>query len=257
MSDSPLILLTNDDGYRAEGMRAAWDALEGLGERWLVAPERERSAVAHSISLHKPLRVRNVGENQFYCSGTPTDCVYVAMNHLLPRKPTIVVSGINEGANLAEDVTYSGTVAGALEGAIQGVPAVAASLTSVREGKHFQGAMTLLRQVVSDVLAHGLPPRTLLNLNVPNAYDAARGLRVTRLGHRHYGHSCFENEDPRGRPYVWIGGHAPKHEPHVAGSDCEASDEGLASLTPLRVNWTEESLIDTLRGWSSTDDPEP
>lgn len=252
MSTQPLILLTNDDGYRAEGIRAAWEALEGLGELWMVAPERERSAVAHCISLHKPLRVREHGERQLWCSGTPTDCVYVALHHILPRKPALVVSGINEGANLAEDVTYSGTVAAALEGVIQGVPGVAASLTGIRDGKDFGGAKVLLRKVVEDVLSRGLPPQTLVNLNVPTGYDAARGLRVTKLGHRHYGRCCVESTDPRGRSYVWIGGSSAKHEPHVPGSDTAATDDGVASLTPLRVDWTEDALLDTLRDWPST-----
>lgn len=250
MSDAPLILLTNDDGHLSEGIDAAWEALEGLGDLWMMAPERERSAVGHSISLHKPLRIGSTGPQRMWCSGTPTDCVFVAVHHELPRPPALVVSGINRGANLGDDVTYSGTVAAAMEAALLGIPAIAASLTGIRDGMDFDGAKVLLRALATDALRHGTGDGTLLNLNVPTGYDPALGMRATRLGRRHYGRDVVEKQDPRGRRYLWIGGTGPVYLP-LEGSDVTADHEGIASVTPLHVNWTDVEQRDAIARWPS------
>ena len=245
----PLILVSNDDGYQAEGLNLLADGLAEVGDVWVVAPERERSAVSHTISLHKPLRVKRTAETRFWCSGTPTDCVYVGINHLLPRDPDVVVSGVNFGANLGDDVTYSGTVGAAMEAALLGVPALASSLTGVRDAEvDFSGAVTLTVRLARQVLAEGLPPNTLLNLNTPSGYDADQGVRATSLGRRHYGRGVDVNLDPRGRRYLWIGGSAPVYVDRP-GSDCNADNDGVASVSPLTIDLTRHDLIATLQRW--------
>jgi len=254
VTDRPLILVSNDDGWQSPGIQRVAEALAELGDVWVVAPERERSAVSHAISLHKPLRVRRMADQSFWCSGTPADCVLVAMHHVLPRRPDLCVSGINKGANLGDDVTYSGTVGAAIEAALGDVPAIAASLTGDVAKPDWQPAVDLTMQVARDVLANGLPPHTVLNLNVPNHYDAAKGIRVGRLGRRKYGGEggdIVAGRDPRGRTYLWLGGAVPIHEPRVPGSDCDLNDEGFASLTPLNLDLTHHALMDRVAAWPS------
>ncbi len=249
----PLILVSNDDGWAAQGIQRVSEALEALGEVWVVAPERERSATSHQITLHKPLRVQKIAERRFWCSGSPTDSVYVGANHIVPRKPDLMVSGINHGANLGDDVSYSGTVGAAMEATLLGVPSVAASLTGLSAAEpDFTAAVKLVLQVAAQVLEHGLAPSTLLNINVPDAYDASKGLRATRLGRRHYGREVEERRDPRGRRYFWIGGTRPVFV-DTPGSDVNADAEGVASVSPVTVDFTASHMVDTLAGWDGID----
>lgn len=249
MHERPLILVSNDDGYLAPGLTALADALEVLGEVWIVAPEKPRSGVSRMITLHKPLRVEafDASERRFWCSGTPTDCVYIALNHVLPRRPALVVSGVNAGANLGDDVTYSGTVAAGFEAIAQGIPAVTSSLASHRE-RDFTAAAAVTVRVARDVLANGLPPRTLLNINVPENYDPARGVLVTRLGLRGYERIVESREDPRGGHYYWIGGPALELNDEE-GTDCRAIYDGVASVTPVGLDLNVSALRDVVASW--------
>jgi len=240
-------LLSNDDGIQSEGLRALALALEAVGEVYVVAPDRERSAASHAISLHRPLRIREVADRWWSVDGTPTDCVYLAVNHLLrDLRPDVMLSGINYGANLADDVTYSGTVAAAMEAAILGIPSIAVSLAG-RDVFDFSEAATFAAGLAPLVAERGLPPGMLLNVNVPKS--RARGYRITRLGKRTYGSEVVENVDPRGRKYYWIGGSETRHE-NIPGSDCNAvHDEKLISVTPLHLDLTDYKLLESLRSW--------
>ncbi|MCP3105148.1 5'/3'-nucleotidase SurE [Myxococcus sp. K15C18031901] len=245
---TPRILVSNDDGYFSEGLQALVEAVSPLGEVWVVAPDREQSAASHAISLHRPLRIKQVRERWFAVDGTPTDSAYLAIVHLLKdARPTIMVSGINHGANLAEDVTYSGTVAAAMEGALLGVPAIAFSLVS-RGTFDFAPAARFARSLVQSALARPLPPRMLLNVNIPGGVEP-EGYVVTRLGRHSYGYAVVEKEDPRGRKYYWIGGSEYQHE-DIPGSDCNAVFRGKrVSVTPLHLDLTDHSRLEDLGGW--------
>jgi 5'-nucleotidase len=236
MPTAPRILITNDDGYSAEGISALMDALEGLGELWMVAPDGEQSAVSHALTLDRPLRVRTVGENRFVVNGTPTDCVTLTISRLMAdRPPDLVVSGINRGANMGVDVHYSGTVSAAFEGVILGYPAIAVSQV-VGNGMRWDAAGALARELAEWVLEHGLPKDTLLNANVP--LGSPRGVKLTRLGVRRYTEGVVEQRDPRGRRIYWIGGGEPVWEP-IPGTDFHEVGEGFISVTPLHLDMTE------------------
>lgn len=243
------ILISNDDGIAAKGLAALAAAVDDLGEVWVVAPEREQSAMSHSLSLHHPLRLRSVKERWFSVDGTPADSVYLAINHLMKdAKPTLVLSGINHGPNLADDVIYSGTVAAAMEGAILNVPAIAFSLVT-RRTFDFTHAAVFARSLVQSALAATLPNRLLLNVNLP-AHGPISGYQVTRLGRHSYGAEVVEKDDPRGRKYYWIGGteYAHVNEP---GTDVTAvHDDRMASVTPLMLDLTDRPYLDVLQGWS-------
>ncbi len=250
MSEPPLILVTNDDGIRANGIAALAEAAEALGEVWVVAPETEQSAMAHALTLHHPLRIREYGDRRFSVDGTPTDCVFLAALHILPRKPALVLSGVNRGANVGDDVTYSGTVSAALEAVIMGFPGIAVSLVLTHDGpRDYTPAARYAATLGADVLRRGLPPKTYLNINAPQLpADEIKGVRVTTLGHRLYDDRIIECEDPRGRPYYWIGG---KHfeAKDIPGSDCNAVLDGYISVTPLHANPTDHGMVEELRGW--------
>lgn len=233
VSEPPLILVTNDDGVQARGLRVLTEALEGLGEVVVVAPDRNQSAVAHKITLHEPLRVETLAENRHAVDGTPVDCVYLALHDLLPRPPALVLSGINAGPNLGFDVHYSGTVGGAVEGTLQGIPSIAVSLLE-RHGDYTQAAR-FSRALAEGVLARGLPWGVTLNVNVPPGEP--RRARLCALGRRRYSHSVHRREDPRGGVYYWIGG-APTDEHEAPDSDCEAVRQGLIAVTPLHLDLT-------------------
>ncbi|HZI09188.1 MAG TPA: 5'/3'-nucleotidase SurE [Myxococcus sp.] len=250
MSDpKPRILVSNDDGYFSEGLQALVEAVSPLAEVWVVAPDREQSAASHAISLHRPLRIKEVRERWYAVDGTPADSAYLAINHILKdARPHLMVSGINHGANLAEDVMYSGTVAAAMEGAILGVPAIAFSLVTRRQFD-FGPAARFARSLVAAALARPLPRRMLLNVNVPGGVEP-EGYAVTRLGRHTYGYEVVEKEDPRGRKYYWIGGNEYQHE-DIPGSDCNAVFlEKRISVTPLHLELTDHSLLPDLKGWS-------
>ncbi len=243
------ILVSNDDGIEAKGLDALVKAVEPLGEVWVVAPETEQSATSHSLSLHRPLRIRQHGERRFAVDGTPADCVYVALNHLLKdQRPTLVVSGINHGPNLADDVIYSGTVAAAMEGAILNVPAIAFSLVT-RRTFVFEHAAQFAHAFVKTALTQALPPRLLLNVNVPS-YGPVKGYRVTRAGRHSYGADVIEKEDPRGRKYYWIGGTGYAHEKELGTDVTAVHDEQLASVTPLLIDLTHTAQLELLTRWS-------
>ena len=249
MSGRPRILVSNDDGYGSAGIRALAAAMSELAEVWVVAPEQEQSASAHSISIHRPLRLREVGERWFAVDGTPTDCSYLAVNLILKgRRPGLMVSGINHGANLADDVTYSGTVAAAMEASLLGIPAIAFSLVSRPGEFDFGPAARFARSLVASALTQPLPPSMLLNVNVPGGVEPA-GYAVTRLGKHSYGSDVVEKVDPRGRKYYWIGGNEYQHE-DIPGSDCNAAlEDGLVSVTPLQLNLTDEPMRTVIAGW--------
>jgi 5'-nucleotidase len=242
--------VSNDDGYLSEGLKALTEAVEGLGEVWVVAPEAEQSATSHAISLHRPLRIRTLKPPRWFAvDGTPTDCSYIAINHLLKdRRPRIMVSGINHGPNLADDVTYSGTVAAAMEASILGVPAIAFSLVTRRHFA-FGPAARFARRLVEAALAQpALPDQMLLNVNVPADVEPL-GYVVTRLGKHSYGFEVIEKTDPRGRKYYWIGGNEYQHE-DIPGSDCNAVlREKLVSVTPLQLDLTDEAARSEVARW--------
>ena len=246
------VLVSNDDGVEAPGLRALAEGLLELGEVVVSAPDREQSATSRSISLHRPLRIEQLPPwgpdgriERWSVDGTPTDAVYIGLNQVLKgRRPDLVASGINRGPNLANDVHYSGTVAAAMEGCVGGVPSFAISLVKGRDYAHAaKFAAALARQIG----LHGLPAGTLLNVNVPA--DAPPGVQITRIGRRSYTATVVEKLDPRGRAYYWIGGDEQAHE-HVPGSDCDAVfDRRLISVTPLHLDLTAHELVEELKRW--------
>ncbi|GMU91510.1 MAG: 5'-nucleotidase SurE [Candidatus Hydrogenedentota bacterium] len=245
----PQILVTNDDGIQAPGLAILAQALEPLGDVWVYAPDRQQSAVGHGVSLHRPLRVQPLKDRWFMVDGTPTDCVMLAVRALLRMKPDLVVSGINPGANLGDDVTYSGTVAGAFEGMMLGIRSIAVSDVAYVP-KHMETAGEVARIIAQRVIESGLPPDTMLNVNVPDTpFDRLNGFAVTRMGRRHYQDEIIQREDPRGRHYYWIGGAEPSHvaEP---GTDFEAIEKNMVSVTPLHRDLTNHAELETLRSWT-------
>lgn len=245
----PRILVSNDDGLHAEGLAALVEAVEPLGEVWVVAPASEQSAASHALSLHRPLRLKQVKERWFSVDGTPADCVYLAVHHVLrDRAPTLVLSGINHGPNLADDVIYSGTVAAAREGALLGFGAIAFSLVT-RRTFDFTHATRFAHALVASALANGLAARTLLNVNIPS-HGPPAGYEITRLGRHTYGAGVVEKEDPRGRTYYWIGGTGYEHV-SAPGTDVTAVHEHRrASVTPILLDLTLEGALEPLRRWT-------
>ncbi|MEO6461884.1 MAG: 5'/3'-nucleotidase SurE [Candidatus Eisenbacteria bacterium] len=245
------ILVTNDDGIASPALLGLRAALGGLGRVFIVAPDRDQSATSHSLTLYRPMRIENPEPDVWAIDGTPTDCVMVATHGLLPVPPDLVVSGVNRGPNMGDDVFYSGTVAAAIEGAMQGLPALAVSL--VVEGlADYTYACAFTRRLVDAVRAQGMPPKSVLNVNVPALPAAAiTGVEVTKLGKRVYDDALIERTDPRGRKYYWIGGDAPVWEPEPE-SDFLAVHEGRVSVTPLHLDLTDNALRGRLRDWRLT-----
>jgi 5'-nucleotidase len=244
----PNILVSNDDGIHAPGLAALATALEAFGEVYVVAPDRERSAIGHALTLHRPLRVESLGPRRFAINGTPTDCVNLAILGMLPVRPDVVVSGINQGSNLGDDVTYSGTVSAAMEGTLLGVPALAVSLVEAGAGADYgpaaRAAAELTRLLLRD---HGRGV-TLLNVNVPSGEP--RGLRMTRLGRRVYSEKVTEQRDPRGKLYYWIGAGPPAWEA-AEDTDFAAVHAGYVSVTPLHLDLTSYDGLRALKPWES------
>lgn len=238
------ILLSNDDGIHARGLETLARHMQEIGEVWVVAPDRERSATSHSISLHKPLRVRQVGERRYAVDGTPTDSVYLGLHHLLPEPPDVVVSGINHGPNLGNDVIYSGTVSAAMEGALFGYRAIAVSLClpdtrSHDEAPHFDTAAHFAAQLARAVYEKPMPRGVLLNVNVPNRpAEEVRGMKLCRLGFNDWAEEVTARVDPRGKPYYWIGGQRLGHD-DVADSDVNTVEEGVIAITPIHYDLTD------------------
>lgn len=244
------ILVTNDDGYRAEGLRTLAQAVRSLGDVRVVAPDREQSGTSHSLTLHNPLRVKDRGEGVQAVDGTPTDCVILAIRTLLDAPPDIVLSGINHGENLGDDVLYSGTVAAAMEATVLGVPGVAISLVGGDE--HIAAWGPAVARVLERLLPRAIPRDTLLNINLPPIPPGeAKGVRVTTLGRREYFGSITRAADPNGREYFWIGG----GESRWSGgpeSDFRAIREGYVSVTPLHLDLTNYGLREELARWDLT-----
>lgn len=244
------ILVTNDDGVNSEGIIALFNAMQALGNAYIVAPDRERSAVSHSLTMHRPLKVEKLKENVYSINGTPTDCVAVGINKILPEKPAFVVSGINKGANLGDDITYSGTVSAAIESTILGIPAFAISLV-IRRNKpsplYFDTAATIAAKIGTFILNDSLPYDTLLNVNVPDSpFSAINGIKLTRQGKRIYDDAIKETYAPNGEKYYWIGGGNPYWE-HGEDTDIHAVEENYVSVTPLHLDLTNYEALEFLK----------
>lgn len=241
------ILISNDDGIHSEGLLALAAALEELGEVWVVAPDREQSACSHALTMGRALRrkrLKALGPRFFSLNGTPTDCVLVGVSKILPAPPQLIVSGINKGENLGADVTYSGTVSAAIEGTILGIPSFAISLVARRDF-NFGPAAAFARRLSRNILRHGLPRNTLLNVNVPNGPRPPRAYRITRLGKRVYGESVREKEVRHGRKYYLIGGNDPGYL-DTEDSDFKAISGHYISITPLHLDWTDYGSLEGL-----------
>lgn len=250
MIGKPLILVTNDDGVYAPGLRYLAEAMRSIGRPVIVAPERDNSAVSHSLTMDRPLRVKKIEADVYAIDGTPTDCVTIAVSKILGERPALVASGINPGANLGDDISYSGTVSAAIEATMLGFPAFAVSLAA-SDSFAFDAAAGFAGQVARDILTRGLPRDTLLNVNVPaGAAEAIRGVRFTRQGRRIYEGAIKETSDPWGRRHYWIGGGTPSWD---SGDDTDACAvlAGYVSITPLHLDLTNHEALALLRrDWS-------
>jgi 5'-nucleotidase len=249
MKHNLLILLTNDDGYLAPGLAALRKSLKGIARVVTVAPDRDRSGASHSLTITRPLRVRKIETDYYSVDGTPTDAVMIAVNCLTRRKPDLVISGINSGANMGEDVTYSGTVAAAIEGTLLGIPSIAISLTGA-DMTDYSLAGAFAKKVVKKVSENGLPEGVLLNINVPADGGADLGkYAITRLGKRIYEDVITEKIDPRGNTYYWIGGKV-KITGKGPNTDFGAIEKKLISITPLAIDTTAKNFVDQLKHWA-------
>jgi 5'-nucleotidase len=244
------VLVSNDDGADAPGIRVLAEALATLGKVTVVAPDRDRSGASNSLTLDQPIRVTRLDNGYYRVAGTPTDCVHLALGGLLEPEPDIVVSGINNSANLGDDVIYSGTVAAAMEGRFLGLPAIAVSLASRdHKGVHFESAGRAALAIIEQLLVSPLPADTILNVNVPDrAWAEIEGFEVTRLGHRHRSEPCIPQTDPRGRPIYWIGPPGPEQDAGP-GTDFNAVRRGQISITPIHVDLTRYEALERVAGW--------
>ncbi len=242
------ILISNDDGYLAPGIRALAEAMQRQARIAVVAPDRNRSGASNSLTLDDPIRAE-LKDNGFYAvNGTPTDCVHLAITGLLQHEPDMVIAGVNAGANLGDDVLYSGTVAAAMEGRFLGLPAIAVSLVGP-DLTHYDTAVRVVETLIENLHVEALPADTILNVNVPNLpWAQLKGIKATRLGHRHKAEPVIRAKDPRGRDIYWVG--PPGVEQDAGeGTDFHAIREGYASVTPLDVDLTRHAVLDTLRNW--------
>ena len=242
-----LILLTNDDGIDSEGLVSLKDHLSQQHEVCAIAPERERTCIGHAITIHKPLRIKEAGKGLFSTNGTPADCVLLGSRVLLrQKKPDLVISGINKGPNMGQDVNYSGTVAAAKEGAFLGINSMAISI-SARTDYLFNDAITIIVEIIEKTRGIIFPDRTFLNINIPNIpRHMLKGFMVTRLGKRIYNDTVIERVDPRGCNYYWIGGNGVSHE-GIAGTDFYAVEKDYVSITPLDPDITGNNSIDIFK----------
>lgn len=245
----PVILVTNDDGVHSPGLISLYDAMKQLGDAYVIAPDRERSAVSHALTMHRPLRVEEIREHVYSMNGTPTDCVAIGISKILPERPVFVVSGINKGANLGDDITYSGTVSAAIESTIMGIPSFAVSLVITKEAPvlNFGTASKIALQLGRYILDNSLPYDTLLNVNVPNipAHNVA-GIKLTRQGKRIYDNSIQETFDPHGEKHYWIGGGRPFWE-HGEDTDIQAIQDNHVSITPIHLDLTNYDALTFLK----------
>lgn len=242
------ILISNDDGVYAPGIRALANEMAALGEITVIAPDRNRSGASNSLTLTRPLRIKKLDNGHYFVEGTPTDCVHLALTGFLDSSVDLVVSGINEGANLGDDVLYSGTVAAAMEGRYLGYPAIAFSIVGENIQYYDTGA-AIARQLVSKLRVNMLPSQTILNVNIPDLpLDKIRGIEVTRLGTRHSAEPTIKEYDPRGRPIYWIGPSGMQADAGP-GTDFHAVNQGFVSITPLSLDMTHYKVFDKLTSW--------
>ncbi len=242
------ILISNDDGYRAPGLACLTDTLRRHADITVVVPDRDRSGASNSLTLENPIRINELDNGFVRVNGTPTDCVHLAITGLLDEEPDMVVSGINAGANLGDDVLYSGTVAAAMEGRFLGFPALAVSLAG-QECQHFETAARVVEKMLAHLQTDPLPADIILNVNVPDVpWEQLAGLRVTRLGHRHKAEPVIRMTDPRGKPIYWVGPSGSEQDAGE-GTDFHAIRNRYASITPLQVDLTRHSALDMMGGW--------
>ncbi len=242
------ILVSNDDGYMARGIIALADALSEISDVIVMAPDRNHSGASNSLTLHAPIRVRRVVEDRYFVNGTPSDCVHLALSGYLQDDPDLVVSGVNHGANLGDDVIYSGTVAAAMEGRFLGLPAIAVSLVGPH-GTHFDTAARVACDLVKRLRDNPLPGDIVLNVNVPDLpFDELSGVEVARLGFRHRSEPLVKEEDPRGRTIYWIGPAGPGQDAGP-GTDFDAVERGAVAVTPLKVDLTRHESLPQLKEW--------
>ncbi len=246
------ILCTNDDGYLSAGIGVLAAAAAGLGTVTVVAPDREQSASSNSLTLHHPLRARRSRDGAWIIDGTPTDCVILALNELLPERPDVCVSGVNHGPNMGEDVLYSGTVAAAMEATVMGIPAVALSYCG-EFSEELEGCEDLVAAVLEGILKRdSFPEDTLFNVNLPAIRaDEVKGIRVTSLGRRRFADSITRAKDPSGKEYLWIGGGVVSWR-GPPDSDFQAIEDGFVSVTPLHLDLTNYDLLEDIRSWNLT-----
>lgn len=249
MSEKKMILVTNDDGVHSEGILTLARALREVGEVYIVAPDRERSAIAHSLTLHRPLRVEKLRKNVYSVDGTPADCVHLGVHAIVPKRPNLIVSGINKGGNLGDDITYSGTVSAAFEGTLLGIPSFAISIVS-RSNFKFMTAAKFAVRVAKFILKHGLPKDTLLNINVPNLPEnEIKSYKITKQGRWiHNGNAVIEKVDPRGKKYYWIGSGELIFD-QDKDTDFDAVSNSYISITPLHLDLTNYASIRQLKRW--------
>ena len=242
-------LISNDDGITARGIQVLSQRMSELGKVTIVAPDQDRSGASNSLTLDSPVRISEIDERTFRVTGTPTDCVHIALTGLLDGDPDMVVSGINAGANLGDDVIYSGTVAAAMEGRFLGFPAIAVSLVYTDKPRYFETAAEAIALLVQRLRQDPLPADTILNINVPDlAWSDIGGFEVTRLGHRHRAEPTIRELDPRGRPMYWIGP-AGAEQDAGPGTDFDAIRRGCVSVTPIHVDLTRYQALDQVAGW--------
>lgn len=243
------LLISNDDGITARGIQVLAQWMRQLGTVTIVAPDQNRSGASNSLTLDAPVRIREIGEQMYQVSGTPTDCVHIALTGLLEKDPDMVVSGINSGANLGDDVIYSGTVAAAMEGRFLGLPAIAVSLVFADKPVHFDTAGRAVSLIVERLRRDPLPADTILNVNVPDVpWEQVQGFEVTRLGHRHRAEATVRMLDPRGNPMYWIGP-AGAEQDAGPGTDFNAVRRGFVSITPIHVDLTRYQALEQVAGW--------
>jgi 5'-nucleotidase len=241
-----LILLTNDDGVHSKGLLVLREYLSKHHNVYVMAPEKERTCVGHAITLHKPLRLKEISDRVFSSNGTPADCILLGLKILLPEKPDFIVSGINQGPNMGQDVNYSGTVAAAKEGAFMGIPSLAVSVNA-RKDFRFADAARVTEEIVHILKSDTFHNQTFLNVNIPNiSYAGMKGFMVTRLGKRVYNDTVIERTDPRGGKYYWIGGNSEGFE-LIKDTDFYAVENGWVSVTPLDLDVTSVGSINTLK----------
>ena len=245
------LLISNDDGITARGIQVLSSRMSSLGKVTIVAPDQNRSGASNSLTLDSPVRIREIDERTFRVKGTPTDCVHIALTGLLDKDPDMVISGINAGANLGDDVIYSGTVAAAMEGRFLGLPAIAVSLVFDERPENYETAADAVALLVAQLRKDPLPADTILNINVPDLpWNEIKGFEVTRLGHRHRAEPVIKTMDPRGRPMYWIGP-AGAEQDAGPGTDFDALRRGFVSITPIHVDLTRFQALDQVAGWVS------